>query len=129
MTWLFQLFCKHAHTLIKTKGNRLYTECARCGKESPGVLTGFDALKDFNPRPVRRVRDGRSAVLNPGADNPLFERRTPKTVASAVIRHMSAGIEPDMDEATTLTQDDIRFLDALTEAHQRQIYGRPVYDA
>ena len=42
MDWLLQVFCSHPPSLsiIRTKGQRLFTECRKCGKESPGILTG-----------------------------------------------------------------------------------------
>lgn len=63
--FLRQLFCFHRHTVRRTgqrdsivpgvpseeRGTWLFTECLDCGKESPGVLTGWF---EFDPTPAPR---------------------------------------------------------------------------
>jgi hypothetical protein len=58
MDWLLQFFCSHPLSIIKTDGNRLYTECWKCGKTSPGVLTGKipAAVPDFRGITESEVR-------------------------------------------------------------------------
>jgi hypothetical protein len=60
MDWLLQVFCSHPPSLsiIKTQGQRLYTECRKCGKESPGIITGEMAPTSVAPiNPFYQVED------------------------------------------------------------------------
>lgn len=103
-TWLHQFFCSHEKTYIKTNGDRLYTECQRCGKASPGVLTGNAILRDFRPE---RVREGRA-------------------VRAVPVRN----VMEQMEDALTLDPAEVAALCTWSEQVARERAGlRVVYDA
>lgn len=48
-----RLFCSHSETVLRVKGDRLFTECLNCLHKSPGITTE-KAYVPPTPRPVSR---------------------------------------------------------------------------
>lgn len=96
LTWLSQLFCSHRDTYLRHRGDRIFTECKRCGKESPGVLTGNSVLKDFDLARAHRK---------------TYARET----ARGIIREMEFALS--VPAYAVLTPHDVALMDAYTQAH------------
>jgi hypothetical protein len=55
--WLKQLLCPHTGDTLTRRDRetgRMYTECVKCGKQSPGVVMGKAALRCGNDGPAFR---------------------------------------------------------------------------
>jgi hypothetical protein len=77
LTWPFRFAfgCRHPHPTLPYNDHQTCLDCgaARTYAYTPdGIFIG--RWRHVTTTTVRPGRDGRSAILNPGADSPLFQR-------------------------------------------------------
>jgi hypothetical protein len=80
--------CKHGNTTLPYNEHQTCLECGATRQYvymDHGVFMGLwrDPLPPASTARPQPERDGRAAILNPGADNPLFQRTRPSYPAQA----------------------------------------------
>jgi hypothetical protein len=70
------MFCKCTKLIIRTEGNRLFTACLDCGKESVGIETG--------PRVQQKIDETEQAVEEATeiVDRVISEHERPKALGA-----------------------------------------------